>query len=657
MTTLARMFVSLGLDSSEYDRGLKSAKGSLRSFASDLQKTSKVISGAAAVIGVLGIAAVKQAAATEEVRGAFNRLAKDFGANADSMLKALDKAAVGTVSDYDLMLTANKAMALGVGRNVEEMATLLEIARLKGKAFGRTTTEAFNDIAIGIGRQSRLILDNIGIIVDVETANKRYADSLGKTVKQLTDAETRQAFLNTVLEEGRAQLAAAGEIGISTAEKFQRLQATVANVTVEIGTALLPVANELFDLLETSLVPAVQDLANAFAGLSPEQIRAIAISVGALAGLWPAITAVKAMSAAVGVLFGVLTSPIAIAAGAALATFLSPALDPEMMAGLSIKERVEADALAMGTQDRRLKQLGLRYDETAVATQKMTEQAKAGVAAWMDSSRGANTAARAVREYGGSVAGAADKTKTAADRLREYRDAMRAVSDVKFIGEAETSDQLFRMGIEAKNVQKQLLEMGGRGAEGAEEVEKALDDLRRQMDILRLQAEITFEPQQRMIERLVNPIRELAMQEKLNLLIALEPRVLSDLQGAAEAMGLQLEYVQGMPTTMPDYSAWEQSWITLRDDTGTTLANMKHMVELGGELRNIVIPGVPGGAPGQPYTPGGLGSQILGGGGQTTNNNQQIAISINGGGNPADVVDRFQADPRTQEYFRPRAKF
>jgi hypothetical protein len=47
------------------------------------------------------------------------------------MLKAMRKASQGTVADTNLMAQANKAYALGIVKNTDDMATMIEIARLK----------------------------------------------------------------------------------------------------------------------------------------------------------------------------------------------------------------------------------------------------------------------------------------------------------------------------------------------------------------------------------------------------------------------------------------------------------------------------------------------------------------------------------------------
>ena len=68
------------------------------------------------------------------------------------MLDALNEASVGTVASYDLMLVANRAMSFGVGKNMGDMQTLMEIARLKAQEMGTDIVTAYEDIVTGVGR-------------------------------------------------------------------------------------------------------------------------------------------------------------------------------------------------------------------------------------------------------------------------------------------------------------------------------------------------------------------------------------------------------------------------------------------------------------------------------------------------------------------------
>jgi len=126
---------------------------------------------------------------------------------------------------------------LGIDKN--KLPELMEIAAARGKVMGRTVTEAFNDITIGIGRQSKLILDNLGIIVNAEDAYKRYATQLGKTSDQLTEVERKQAFVNEVISQSTGLTEAMRYATETHTEKLQRLSAGWDNLKSGMGGAIV----------------------------------------------------------------------------------------------------------------------------------------------------------------------------------------------------------------------------------------------------------------------------------------------------------------------------------------------------------------------------------------------------------------------------------
>jgi len=138
-------------------------------------------------------------------------------------------ASQGMVSDFDLMQAASRAMMLGVSADAGQLSQLMEVAAIRGRAMGLSTTQAFNDIVTGIGRASPLILDNLGIVVDAEAGYEAYADSVGKTAEELSKAEKTQALLNGVLESSKGLLEATGGLAVDNAGKWEQLSAAQKN--------------------------------------------------------------------------------------------------------------------------------------------------------------------------------------------------------------------------------------------------------------------------------------------------------------------------------------------------------------------------------------------------------------------------------------------
>jgi len=220
-------------------------------IASTIFSLKSAMIGLAAYFGARGLGrVVAYAGEIENIGRAFENLTKSADGSVET-LEALRRGTKGTVDDFNLMKLANQAMLLGVAKTSVEFEELTVLARRLGQAVGRSTVEAFGDLATGIGRQSRLILDNLGIIVKVEKANQTYAARLGKTVSELTDAEKKQAFLNATLDAAREKVADLGEDAENLAGNFQKLKATVANLGQTFLRDLTPLLTDVVGGLAT----------------------------------------------------------------------------------------------------------------------------------------------------------------------------------------------------------------------------------------------------------------------------------------------------------------------------------------------------------------------------------------------------------------------
>jgi len=183
------------------------------------------------------------AARFQQMRQSFHTFAASHGVDSNVILANLKRVSAGTIDTAQLMEAAGNAMLLGIP--ADKLTRMMEIARASSRITGRTIAESFNDIALGMGRQSKLILDNLGIIIRVEKANKDYAESIGKVASQLTDAEKKQAFLNAVMEAGEDTMRRVNVQALTQAERMQRIEArwkdagkTIGGVLVRTGIAI-----------------------------------------------------------------------------------------------------------------------------------------------------------------------------------------------------------------------------------------------------------------------------------------------------------------------------------------------------------------------------------------------------------------------------------
>ena len=175
---------------------------------------------------------------------AFNTLS---GATENSgvALEKLKAATNGTMSEFNLFQQANNAMILGVSKNSDEMAEMFDIAQRLGRALGRDTASSVESLITGIGRQSRLMLDNIGIIVKADEAYEAYAKKLDISVDLLTDQERKHAFLQAAMESARKKVKDVGDEVETNQDIYDNLSRATQELSIATGELLTPRMTQL----------------------------------------------------------------------------------------------------------------------------------------------------------------------------------------------------------------------------------------------------------------------------------------------------------------------------------------------------------------------------------------------------------------------------
>jgi hypothetical protein len=257
--------------------------------------------------------ALLEAQQLEGLQRGFENLQGSVGQFTDSSLRSLREATRGLVSDFDLFRSANQAVLLGVDDGTGSFSKLAEAATRLGLAMGRTATESIADLVQGIGRQSRLILDNLGIVVRAEDAYKRYAATIRKSTDDLTQNEKQEAFRNAAIKavtESAERLAAIQETaGVAATrlaatfenqratflttfsaseelrDSFETLGAVLRSVnTAQLAADLAAITSVLVNLVSVGIKPvikAIEILANRLTSLGAIDISKLFISPGA----------------------------------------------------------------------------------------------------------------------------------------------------------------------------------------------------------------------------------------------------------------------------------------------------------------------------------------------------------------------------------------
>ena len=205
------------------------------------------------------------AARFDQQEQAFTNLAASYGVNAQNIIDDLKRISGQTISTAAVIESAGNAMLLGIP--AEEMSQMMEIARASARITGQSVQEAFNDIATGIGRQSPMILDNLGITIKLGNAYQEYAASIGKTVPKLTDAEKKQAFLNAAMKSGQEIVKRTGESTLTAADAQAIFIATMQDMRIVAGKVIISVSSALSGIAFTISKVFAQTLKTAATGI------------------------------------------------------------------------------------------------------------------------------------------------------------------------------------------------------------------------------------------------------------------------------------------------------------------------------------------------------------------------------------------------------
>ena len=145
------------------------------------------------------------------------------------LLNNLRAATKNTVNDVELMKAAVKAKDFRIP--LEDLSKYLSFAQLKAQQTGQSLDYMVDSIVTGLGRQSPLILDNLGL----------SAAEIGQKTKETGN------FMKAVASIVENQLAQAGQTYISAADRAAQKTTALQNKQLELGQALLPLKEKATD--------------------------------------------------------------------------------------------------------------------------------------------------------------------------------------------------------------------------------------------------------------------------------------------------------------------------------------------------------------------------------------------------------------------------
>jgi len=265
------------------------AGGILGGVTRRLEENQAAVAALGAAMTAAGAAGAwmltNQAKRAGEYESMLANFRKALGDNATATLEEMDQAAAGTVSAYEQIKQANYAMMMGI--DAEAIPAMMEAARAASKRFGGDVSYYYQSIVTGTARQSKLILDNLGIIVDAEKAYKDYAASIGKSTGALTENERKLAYQQEVMRQAKAMVEETEMAYGSYGDEMARIAALQEEVSQEIAGTTIPAQMLLLETI-SQVLGVIKD--------APAPIKTVVgllalVTTGALGTIGPLLTA------------------------------------------------------------------------------------------------------------------------------------------------------------------------------------------------------------------------------------------------------------------------------------------------------------------------------------------------------------------------------
>lgn len=223
------------------------------------KKNAAVAGVGIAAIGVGATKLAQDAAKFQTIQTAFGQMTQGIVADTDVFVKQVKSASANTLSSLDVMQGGTRALSL-IGKDSfsdfgKQFTQMAELSKKAAQAQGESVDFMFDSLVRGVGRGSALILDNLGLQIDAETVNAKYAASVGKTAEELTKQEQKTALLNAALTQLQEKYANVTLNTSSAQTQFEQLRVQFAETSRQLGEAMIPLFNQLL----TALIPLVQE--------------------------------------------------------------------------------------------------------------------------------------------------------------------------------------------------------------------------------------------------------------------------------------------------------------------------------------------------------------------------------------------------------------
>ena len=247
----------------------------------------------APLVGLFTVAA----AGASDLEENLNKVDVAFGNDAQAVKDWADSATAQFGLSKNAALEAASLfgdMGTAMGLTTEDAAKMsTNLAGLAGdlSSFKNIDVEQAMNALKGVFTGETESLKGLGVIMN-QTNLKQFAEDCGLVYEEMSQAELVNLRYNYVLEQTKNAAGDYARTSDGTANSIRTLQATLSNLTAELGSALLPII--------TPVIQKITEFARSFAGLD-EGTKNTIVTIGlVIAALGPLLTVIGTVISTIG---------------------------------------------------------------------------------------------------------------------------------------------------------------------------------------------------------------------------------------------------------------------------------------------------------------------------------------------------------------------
>jgi len=242
----------------------RNVKGAAQASSGASKNFSKMAQGAGGLVGVyatLAATAFAVSAAFNFLKGAmdFKNLLegqKALGAVTGVAYKTITNSVVEATNGQLKYAEAAKAAAIGSASGIspDQLNRLGAAAKNASLALGRDLGDSFDRLIRGVTKAEPELLDELGIILRLENATRKYGQEIGKSKDELNEFERSQAVANEVLSQAERKFGAMEKMMDPTAHSLNQFAKAFDDLLNKIKTGVADVIGPIASFLANNMM-------------------------------------------------------------------------------------------------------------------------------------------------------------------------------------------------------------------------------------------------------------------------------------------------------------------------------------------------------------------------------------------------------------------